>query len=165
MRLVHKVISLLVFLPVFIVSYFYDLRFTELVVQNLVTFFSIAFGFYMTCLAILYDSPYLKKLYDEIDPLKPSQRKIHRLKKYFAISSKSSLASISALLVYSISAKNNDAEGLLDMSLGIIPIQNVQINLDALLSGFLAGCFSLNILFLLLFLNFILDGLIQNAKK
>lgn len=43
---------------------------------------SITFGFYLTSLSILFSSKYLGTLYDDIDPLIPTQRKIHTLKHY-----------------------------------------------------------------------------------
>lgn len=42
---------------------------------------SITFGFYLASLSILFSSKYLGTLYD-IDPLIPTQRKIHTLKHY-----------------------------------------------------------------------------------
>ncbi|WP_219349826.1 hypothetical protein [Helicobacter sp. 13S00482-2] len=40
-------------------------------------------GFYMTSLSVLYGSKYVKSLYNEIDPKKQTQPKIHTLKAYF----------------------------------------------------------------------------------
>lgn len=68
---------------IFGILFFIDISITESLMQNFITFLSITFGFYMTSLSVLYNSKYIKKLYEEIDPKKPTQRKIHTLKNYF----------------------------------------------------------------------------------
>ncbi len=87
----HKIsviiIFLLSFISIFFISLiFFDIRkienFINIFSTSLITFMSITFGFYLTSLSILFSSKYLGTLYDDIDPLIPTQRKIHTLKHY-----------------------------------------------------------------------------------
>ena len=86
----HKIsviiIFLLSFISIFFISLiFFDIRkienFINIFSTSLITFMSITFGFYLASLSILFSSKYLGTLYD-IDPLIPTQRKIHTLKHY-----------------------------------------------------------------------------------
>jgi len=102
---IHKIYLFLAIVIICIFNYVVNISISESLIQNFITFLSITFGFYMTSLSVLYNSKYIKKLYLEIDKIKPTQRKIHTLKTYFTNSAFWSLFSIFILMIYSLVVK------------------------------------------------------------
>src|SRR3989339_683078 len=135
----------LVFIAVgiFGTSFFIDVSISESLMQNFITFLSITFGFYMTSLSVLYNSKYIKKLYDEIDPRKPTQRKIHTLKNYFKNSAYWSLFSIGLLMSYSLITK----------------VENSTLVLNAFLESILVAVVFVNFVFMFLLFKVFINGL------
>lgn len=146
-----KHIKYLVFIAISIfgILFLIDISISESLMQNFITFLSITFGFYMTSLSILYNSKYIKRLYDEIDPKKPTQRKIHTLKSYFNSSAYWSLFSIGMLMIYSL-------------------LTNVQSNiliLNSFYESILVSVVFVNFIFIFLLFKVFVNGLIEEAKN
>jgi len=141
----------LVFIAVgiFGTSFFIDVSISESLMQNFITFLSITFGFYMTSLSVLYNSKYIKKLYDEIDPRKPTQRKIHTLKNYFKNSAYWSLFSIGLLMSYSLITK----------------VENSTLVLNAFLESILVAVVFVNFVFMFLLFKVFINGLVEESTK
>lgn len=141
----------LVFIAVgiFGISFFIDISISESLMQNFITFLSITFGFYMTSLSVLYNSKYIKKLYDEIDPRKPTQRKIHTLKNYFKNSAYWSLFSIGLLMSYSLITK----------------VENSTLVLNAFLESLLVAVVFVNFVFMFLLFKVFINGLVEESTK
>lgn len=164
MRKIHKLFAFVVFLSTAILAYFSDLKITESTTQNIITFFSVVFGFYMTCVALLYSASYSAKLYGELDPVDPTKRKIHTLKKYFSCSGNWSVLSIVTIILYSILAKSED--GVLSFSFGTIklPLNGNFLSIDMSLISAVFGIAAVNIYFMALLLKTVLNGMVEQAS-
>lgn len=136
-------------ISIFIICFLIDVSISESLMQNFVTFLSITFGFYMTSLSVLYNSKYIKKLYDEIDPRKPTQRKIHTMKNYFKVSAYWSLFSIGLLITYSLITK----------------VDNNVLVLNIFFESILVSVVFMNFSFLFLLFRVFINGLIEEAIK
>lgn len=158
----HKIVSFLVFFSSIVFAYLSEVKITEAISQNMVTFFSVVFGFYMTSLAILYSTRYAKKLHKEIDPKNNNQRKIHTLKNYFHLSGTWSIFSIISIICYMLKAKVDD--GVLAIGLNPIIIFKAEINTDLVISSIILAISAVNIYLMFLLLNTILDGMIEEAS-
>lgn len=145
----HIKILFLVFVGVFTSCFFIDVSISESLMQNFITFLSISFGFYMTSLSVLYNSKYIKKLYDEIDLKKPTQRKIHTLKSYFKNSAYWSLFSIGLLMIYSLIGK----------------VVGSVLILNTFMESILVSVVFVNFIFMFLLFRVFINGLIEEAGK
>ncbi len=134
---------------IFGILFFIDISITESLMQNFITFLSITFGFYMTSLSVLYNSKYIKKLYDEIDPKKPTQRKIHTLKNYFRDSAYWSLFSIGLLIIYSLTTK----------------VESSTLLLNSFFESLLVSVVFVNFIFMFLLFKVFINGLIDESAK
>jgi hypothetical protein len=134
---------------IFGILFFIDISITESLMQNFITFLSITFGFYMTSLSVLYNSKYIKKLYDEIDPKKPAQRKIHTLKNYFRDSAYWSLFSIGLLIIYSLTTK----------------VESSTLLLNSFFESLLVSVVFVNFIFMFLLFKVFINGLIDESAK
>ncbi len=145
----HIKILFLTTIGIFIICFSIDVSISESLMQNFITFLSITFGFYMTSLSVLYDSKYIKKLYDEIDPKKPTQRKIHTLKSYFKASAYWSLFSIGLLMIYSLATK----------------VESNILVLSTFFESLLVFIVFVNFVFMFLLFNVFINGLVEEAAK
>lgn len=145
----HIIYLSLVSISIFGICFFIDVSISESLMQNFITFLSITFGFYMTSLSVLYNSKYIKKLYEEIDPKKPTQRKIHTLENYYKSSAYWSLFSIAVLIVYSLTTK----------------IQNNILVLDSFFESILVSIVFINFIFMFLLFKVFVNGLIEEVAK
>lgn len=134
---------------IFGISFLIDISISESLMQNFITFLSITFGFYMTSLSVLYNSKYIKKLYYEIDPIKPTQRKIHTLKSYFKASAYWSLLSIGLLMIYSLITK----------------VEHSNLDMNAFFEGILVSVVFINFVFMFLLFRVFINGLIEESMK
>jgi len=145
----HIKILFLTAIIVFIICFSIDVSISESLMQNFITFLSITFGFYMTSLSVLYNSKYIKKLYDEIDSKKSTQRKIHTLKSYFKASAYWSLFSIALLMIYSLTAK----------------VESNILVLSTFFESLLVFIVFVNFVFMFLLFNVFINGLVEEASK
>lgn len=127
------------------VKYENFIEFIKNFISNVITFVSISFGFYLTSFSILFPSQYIKTFNKE-DPKKPTQKKIHTLKKYFKLAIYASLSTISISFI---------------VLFGIV-FQN-EFVLVVLLS-FLVAFFIQNFIFIYLLLKVFTDALVMQAR-
>lgn len=149
-----------------VLFYLCDAKIYDYLTQNLITFFSIAFGFYITSVAVLYNAEFTKNLYAEVDSKRPTQRKIHTIKKYFEFSSLFSIFSVVSILLYS-SLAEKEQDGLLRV------FHNFQITFndysyelqsDRILASVILAISTMNILVIFLVIRIFLNGLLHEAK-
>ena len=95
----HKWSMMIFFLIIFILSLSFEFKVNKESVNNLITFFSIIFGFYLTASSVLYGSKFSLRLSNEEDKLINTQTKLHTLKKYFHFSSIVSIISTTMLVI------------------------------------------------------------------
>lgn len=165
MRKTHKVICLIILFLTALFSYCLNAGMTETVSKNLVTFFSVVFGFYMTSIAILYNSSYTKKLYKQIDD-KEQKRGIHKLRDYLLASGYCSVSSIVSIIIFTLIASKSSSGNLKSRFHSLsIPLVNFSVDLDLLLTSIIFGIAAVNVFFILLLLNTILDGMTEQSKK
>lgn len=162
----HKKIIFSIFFSMLFLSYACSMKLSESVVQCLITFFSIAFGFYMTCIAIIYNTSYTKRLHSEEDSKILGRRKIHTLKYYFLFSGYWSIFSIVSIIAYSAVA-HESAQGHLLLNVPAInfPYTLIQINLNLLVGKLIYSISAVNVYLIALFLNTILDGMVEESRK
>lgn len=144
----HMLYVLISSILIFIMCFIVDVFISESLIQNFITFLSITFGFYMTSLSVLYNSKYIKKLYDEVDPRKPTQRKIHTLKNYFKNSAYWSLFSIALLIVYSL----------------VTTVEKNILILNPFFESILVSVVFANFIFMYLLFKVFINGLIAESK-
>ncbi|PAF53615.1 hypothetical protein BKH42_04655 [Helicobacter sp. 13S00482-2] len=102
--------------------------------------------FYMTSLSVLYGSKYAKSLYNEIDPKKQTQRKIHTLKAYFINSAHWALMCIVLSMLYLLFSKVNNAI------------------LNVIFKNILVTAIFINFLFIYLLLKIFMNRLLEENK-
>ena len=165
MKKIHKIISMLVPLGAGSLAFFFETQMTDATAQNLVTFFSVVFGFYMTSIAILYNASYTKNLHKQIDE-KAQKRGIDILKSYLLVSGYWSIFSIISIILFTIFA-TKDTGSILSTKitpLGL-PFTDKMLDLDLLLISGLFGVAVLNVFYMLLLMHTIIDAMIEEAKK
>ena len=159
----HKILSTSVFLLISVLSYWLNAAITNTVSQNLVTFFSIVFGFNMTCIAIIHGTKYSKKIYKEIDPINKNQRYIHRISKYFILDGYWSILSASAVIVYSAISRSDDNDVLL-LGIGMLQILTISLDINLLITSLIFGISSVNVMITLFLLHETINSIIHEAK-
>jgi len=165
MKKVHKIASVLILLAGALIAFLFKAQMTDATAQNLVVFFSVVFGFYMTSIGILYNASYTKNLHKQIDK-KAQKRGTHILKSYLLISGYWSIFSITSIILFTTFATKSSA-GVLSAEIApfIVPFLNKVVDLSLLLSSGLFGVAVLNIFYMLLLMHTIIDGMIEEAKK
>ena len=165
MKKIHKYISVLIWLLVFVGACLSNAQLTDVTAQTLVTFFAVVFGFYITSIAILYSASYTKNLHKFIDE-KDQKRGTHILKSYLLTSGYCSIFSITSIIVFTAFATKNST-GVLSTKIAcfISPFIILPIDLNLLLSSALYGFAGLNVFFMILLLHTIIDGMIEEAKQ
>jgi hypothetical protein len=165
MQKIHKITSGLILLIVTLTAFLFKAQVTEATAQNLVTFFSVVFGFYMTSIAILYNASYTKSLHKQIDE-KAQKRGTHILKSYLLISGYWSIFSITSIILFTTCA-TKDAGGVLGTQITplALPFIGKALDLNLLVSSSLFGVAVLNIFYMLLLMHTIIDGMIEEARK
>jgi len=160
----HKILACILFCAVFFASYMAELKLTKDFITNLITFFSIVFGFYLTGLSILFGTKFSKRLRQEEDPRKNTQTKLHTLRAYFNFSSFASLSSIVFLLFISLMGMTIDCEHKViteQLSLGGVVI----LYWDKLLTAVSLGLAATNIMFMCLLFQVFFNGFIEEGRK
>ena len=165
MKKIHKIFSGLILLAITFITFLFEAKMTDTTAQILVTFFSVVFGFYMTSIGILYKTAYIKSLHQKIDQ-KLQKRGTHILKSYLLTSGKWSVFSIVSIVTFTTFATKNNA-GILYVKINsqTLAFINEIIDINLLFSSILFGISALNIFYMLLLMNTIIDGLVEEAKK
>lgn len=161
----HKIFCIVVFLVTVIACYFLGARVTEVVSQLLITFFSVVFGFYMTSIAIFYDSSYAKKLYKLFDKKKQTTY-IYVLKSYLLNGGYCIISSIVATIIFMSFAPEGNSCILTShcFNLNILSI-SISADLSLLFSSIIFGISAINILFMMLILNTALSAMVTEASE
>lgn len=154
MRKIHKIICGFLLMAVSTISYMLDWVITDSVSRNLVTFFSIVLGFYMTSIAILYGSSYAKKLYREVYD-RENKRGIHVLRGYLLEGGYWAIFSITAIIIVTLYPQRNECGGT-EFVLHIFGFD---------ITPLVFGISAINIFIMLLLLRGILNGMIEEAKS
>lgn len=165
MKKVHKIASGVILLAAVFIAFFFEAQMTDATAQGLVTFFSVVFGLYMTSIAILYNTSFTKSLHKQIDE-KIQKRGTHILKSYLLIIGYWSIFSITSIIIFTTCATRNDG-GILSTRIGpfSLPVIDKALDLNLLLSSGLFGIAVLNIFYMLLLMNTIIDGMIVSAGE
>ena len=150
MRKLHKCIAFALFAAVSFACGLLGVRIAEQTSEQLVTFFSITFGFYVTCIAILHGTAYMEKLYREIDPNNQSNRKIHTLRDYFLTSLRTSIITIVSVMLHGLWHSTQHDKSVL---------------IDIILSAYISGIVAVNIFFMWLFVRQLMESMIQEARE
>ncbi|MCY4184735.1 MAG: hypothetical protein OXC82_07675 [Rhodobacteraceae bacterium] len=138
---------------------------TDTTTRNLVTFFSIVFGFYMTSIAIFINASYTKDLHKQIDE-KNLKRGSNILKSYLLNGSYCSIISITLIILFTTIADKNTFSILhTKFNPLTFPYIDKELDINLLLSSGLFGIAVLNIFFMILILHEIINVLIREAKK
>ncbi|MFC3867559.1 hypothetical protein [Helicobacter equorum] len=113
---------------------------------NVITFISIAFGFYLTSLSIIFSSKYIGML-NITDERKPDQKQIHTLREYFKLAIYCALTTIIASFI------------------ALVCIFFSEKNTIAIVFALLAAIFAENFIFIYLLLKIFMNALIIQARK
>lgn len=151
MKRIHKIASGFIVVMVSFLAFVFRVRMTESMAQSFLTFLCLVFGFYLACVAILYGSRYAKRLHGTIDE-RGGMRGTHRLGVYLRVSGCVCLGAIVMLLGFvTIESRGKGVSEGLDWGLCV--------------SSCIFGLIVLTVFYMLLLLNTILDGLIEEAKS
>ncbi|EAI4847369.1 hypothetical protein FRP30_04935 [Campylobacter jejuni] len=113
---------------------------------NIITFISIAFGFYLTSLSVIFSSKYIGML-NTTDERKPDQKKIHTLREYFKLTIYCALTTIVVSFMTLICIFFNER------------------NIIAIVFALLVAIFIENFIFIYLLLKIFTDALVIQARK
>lgn len=165
MKTNHKILSIIIFSLVLLSSFLFKAKLTNETAQSLVTFFSVVFGFYITSIAILYNSTYAKNLHALIDK-KAQKRSSQILKSYLLISGYMSIFSISIIIIF-IMLTTQSSSFVLSTNIAplIVPFFEIKVDLNILPSSVIIGFSGVNIFYMLLIFNTIIDAMIEETKK
>lgn len=156
----HRWFLFIAFVTAFVMVFVLELRFSDALLQNLTTFFSITVGFYITCASIMYGSNYTGRLAREQDP-ELKQTKLQTLTCYIRRSSYSSLASLSATLSASLIWPTNQPAHKVQVEIGEFIFS---LPIETLCYSAILGGVAVNIIFFALLLEIILAGLASEAN-
>lgn len=159
MKQKHKTFLVFTFPILIIINYFFRGQISEATAQNLITFFSIAFGFYITTIAVIFGSSYAHYLYKTIAN-DGRDREIHILRKYFKLASYWLLFSIMTIFILMIFGDKNH-NNYLSFNLSLSASALFDPNL--LCNAIILAISSINIFFMILIIHQILEALIKNA--
>jgi hypothetical protein len=159
----HKVLGIVLFLTTLCLVYIVGVLITDITAGHLITFFSIAFGFQLTSMSMLFGSRYSKSLREKEDPSMKTQTMLHTLKAYFSASSVVSILSISFLLILSLVGMT--ADSVIRIVPAQIDVWNKTFYLDHIASSMVLGLASINIFFMFLLLKIFFDGFLHEAQK
>lgn len=165
MRKIHNFMAFFIFLTAFLFSYLADLKISTTTSLQMITFFSVVFGFYVTAIAILYSASYTKTLHHKIDE-KQQKRGIHILRDYLLIIGRWAIISTSSIIVFTILAtkKPNDDLVLIGNSTKYSLVFCI-IDTNLAITSTLFGIAAVNVFFMLLLLHTIIDGLVEESKN
>lgn len=104
----HIALMTIIFIAICNFSFWSKFQINGESVNNLITFFSIVFGFYLTAFSVLFGSKTCTRFSNEEDPLIKTQTKLHTLKKYFQLSSQFSIISTTMLVIIGLLGWDND---------------------------------------------------------
>lgn len=166
MRSRDRIIAAILFFAVLWCTYQFDLYITDVISHNLTTFFSVVFGFYVTAMAIIYNSKFLQTLHEEDIHAPKKQKKIHTLREYFQWSGYWAIFSILSVIVYSI-VNVGEVTGRLvhPVCSVVIPVLNSQIDIGLLINSIIFSIATVNVYFMILILNTMIDGLVIEARS
>lgn len=166
MKKKHKTASCFILLLTICMAYYLDAKISDTTARNLVTFFSITFGFNITSIAILYNASYTKYLYKMIDK-REQKRGIQILQSYLLTSGYLSIFSIISILLYTILFTTNDTDNNLTTNITplTLPIIDKVLDPHLFLSSCLFGLAGLSIFLILLLMNTIIGGLVVVANE
>lgn len=165
MRIFHIRYCVVVFFLIVGTCYYFDAKITDVVSENLITFFSIVFGFYITAIAILFSTTYAKNLYQRTNA-EGKKSHIRILESYLFKIGAWSLFSTVAIIIFPIFASKGSSGALLFGFGGLnVPFIDFVVDLDLLASSAALGISAVNIYFMMLILRAILDGMIEEARE
>ena len=157
----HCIFTTIVFLFVFFSSLYFNLTLNTEFVSNLITFFSIIFGFYLTALSILFSSNFIKRLGNEEDPKITKQTKLQTLIAYFQWSVFTSILSIIILLI-------SNLFGFADkdyISSYCITIYDLSFDLQNFITSLSLGLAIMNVIFMILLITIFFNAFIEESNS
>lgn len=134
-------------------------------VSNLITFFSIVFGFCFTAFSSLYGSGFSRRLYEEEDPSLNSQTKLHTLKSYFKISSLVFLSSTLLLILISLFGSKDCLEECQNIGKWCVLIKEQEYCFISLLSAAAVSLSVVSILFIYFLLKIFLNAFVEEGSS
>lgn len=133
-------------------SYLLKLVYDTALLNSIITVLSIIMGFNITAVSTLYSRKFIVNLHKKIDIEIPGQTQLQTLKRYFAISSKTTLATIMYLILYQLLIKK--CQYIL-LSL---------LDVELLCTSLILPLVTLNICIIVFLLKVFLKGLIYEAE-
>jgi len=163
----HKIYLVTLFVVAEIFFFRFEIRLYDYTTQNLITFFSIAFGCYITSISVMYNARVTQMLYLTIDKDNPTRTLLHTVKNYFYYSSIYSIFSILSIIAYSIYS-TKDEKGLLTFTTKSINVDILgemhTFSINNMLSNLVLSISVVNILLLFLLMKVFLSGLLYQAN-
>ena len=151
----HKFFAWGIWLFVAGLSFWLSVKMDRADAGALLAYCAISFGFNMACIGFIYNSRYARELYQKVSN---NKRRIYKVRKYFFASGVTSMVAVSLIIYQPILREialciaktifNNDGAEVIDM----------------LWSAAVYATVSANILLMLILLDFVLTGMVKNAR-
>jgi len=156
----HIAFMTIIFITISFLSFGSKFQINEESVNNLITFFSIVFGFYLTTFSVLYGSKTCTRLSSEQDPHIKTQTMLQTLKKYFQTSFVISISSTTILVIIGML---NWAVGIEDAKKLILNIKGFPIPISDLIVSLCLGLSAVNIILMYIILKIFLNSFLEEV--
>jgi hypothetical protein len=166
MKKIHKKISLSIFIFISLLSYFLKVSITDVSAQLLVNFFSVVFGFYITSIAILYNSSYIKTLHATINQ-ENNKRGTHELRDYLLVFGYWSIISTTTIIIFSIISTKDNYGVMTSNYFELISKDffNEFVNINKIFTSIIIAISSINIFYMVLLMHTIVNGMMSEARS
>lgn len=141
----HSIIAIILFCLSGGITAYYNFKMPEKIISDLITFFSIAFGFYLTSLSMMYGSQFTKRLASEADPQKKTKTKLYVLISYFKVSASMLILTIVLLLMTKMMGLTSNDNKILSECDPLIDFQKIDFCLTDIFSVSAFGLIVVNV--------------------
>ncbi len=156
----HIVLMTIIFIAISIFSFWSKFQINGESVNNLITFFSIVFGFYLTTFSLLYGSKICTRFSNEEDPLIKTQTKLHTLKKYFQASFIISISSTTTLVIISLLNWTSESK---DVTKLFFYIYGFSLRISDFIISLCLGLSAVNIVLICIILKIFLNSFVEES--
>lgn len=162
----YELFSILVGVVAFFAVNYFEFSISEISVQGLLTFLSIAFGFYISAIATLFGSEFAKSLHQQIDE-KLDERGTHKLTRHFRVYFLFSALSIAVILILTSTATVLDGGKLRfpPVSLVLWTSKSMTLSFSYVVEGVIYAFAIMNFYYTVILANSILSAFVTEAGK
>jgi hypothetical protein len=162
----YEIVAVLIGVLTFLAVNAAKFTISETSVQGLLTFLSIAFGFYVSAIATLFSSQFVKSLHQQIDA-RLGERGTHSLARHFRFYFLTAAFSIAVILMLTSTATVLNG-GRLDFPFAALVLwqsKTLTLSLNSVAEGIICGLAIVNFYYTVVLANSVLSALVVEASK